>query len=198
MNIRWFALAAVSLALGMPQGAGFAQTKRQELAAAQTPPQLGMEIVEENASSLSGPQKLDRSQKRIGTMRGILEQASQMLERARKDEKDVLKVNCINEKLAPIKGFLKVSEQSYVSLTEAVTQSDNEASTHHYTLIAIANQKVQALGEESRVCVGEVVRFAESTQLDVNIDPDMSDDQPGFRDDDDLLVERLPEMTPWK
>ena len=43
------------------------------------------------------------------------------LEEAR-SEKDVLKLNCVNEKLTQIKGLLRVVQQSDVSLQEAVAK----------------------------------------------------------------------------
>ena len=54
-------------------------------------------------------------------MREILSRVLKHLEEAR-EERDVIKLNCVNEKLTAIKGLLKISEQADVSMQEALAR----------------------------------------------------------------------------
>lgn len=167
-----------------------------------TPPStLAVEIasLEKEVASLSGAEKVEKATEKVGEMKTILTSTNELLEKVRSEEQDILKLNCINEKLAAIKGFLKVSEQSHDSLKQAVTANDKQAENHHYTLVAIAGQKVGVLGEEALVCAGEVLRFAEDTVVERTIDPNVALVDPILIDDNeyhfDQLMERLPELT---
>ena len=155
-----------------------------------------LSLIDEDVSALTGEQKLERAATRIDEMRDTLTSISGLLETVRDQERDILKVNCVNEKLAAIKGFVKVSEQSYVNLQAAVNQDDTEAAEHHYTLVAVAQQKVQALAEEARLCTGEEQRFAGTT--DVEVTPPENGDEEVDGPEDDILVEDLPELSPYQ
>lgn len=199
MKIRWISFVAVTLTLALVGGLVAAQqgTTLNEQAIREFNGRNSGSLIDEDIDSLSGTQRMERTQSKIATMKSTLELTDQLLGRARSQERDILKINCVNEKLAAIKGFVKVSEQSYVSLSDAVSRADEEASKHHYTLISIAGQKVSGLGEEARVCAGEEVRYAEDTLLDVTIDPDIIPEDESFLGDDPLVLEGLPKFSPY-
>lgn len=158
--------------------------------------------VEQEARNLTKAQKLNATQKRIEEMKEVLDGTNELLTKVRKSEPDILKINCINEKLAAIKGFLKVSEESYTNLRDATSSGDEEAAVHHYTLVAVAGQKVNDLGEEAQTCVGEVQMFADQTAVERREDPGIADidvitiDDDEF--DDEFVTETLPELTPFQ
>lgn len=165
------------------------------------PTTLASEIanLEEEVASLNGPEKLERAAEKVEQMKSTLGSTNALLEKVRTEEQDILKLNCINEKVAAMKGFLKVSEQSQESLKLAVSAKDTQAEKHHYTLVAIAGEKVGTLGEQAMVCAGEVLRFAEDTVVDRTIDPNIANVDPILIDDNqydfDLMLDRLPELT---
>jgi hypothetical protein len=165
-------------------------------------PVTELEALDSDIEKLSGTQKLERARKKIRYMRGVLQETQALLKKTREEEPDIIKLTCINEKLAAIKGFVKVSEQSYQHLEDALSPADVEAQRHHYTLISIAAQKVKTLGEEARVCVGEVLRYSKDSTLVVTIDEDVADPEFILADDDaydfEYAVERLPELTPYQ
>lgn len=155
-----------------------------------------MELIDEDVEGLSGQEKLDRGQKKIAEMKKSLNRTNSMLSKVRKEEKDLLKVNCINKKLAAIKGFIKVSEQSYANLKTAVQENDAEGANHHYTLVAIAHRKVRTLSEEALLCTGEEERYVGETDMDVET-PDTADsvDETG---QDETQLEDLPELSAFR
>lgn len=201
MKRHWITYIIVASAIGLGTGISLAQNTPNGRVVGQVIGDFNDRnasgLFEEDTEVLTGTEMLERSQKSIASMKATLEGTTGMLDRARTDERDIVKVNCLNEKLASIKGFLKVSEQSYVSLSDSVARSDDEASKHHYRLIAIAGHRVMGLGEEARVCSGEDMRFAEDTLLDTVIDPSIGSPEEVFLGEDDLVLERLPKISPY-
>jgi hypothetical protein len=200
MKRPWITYIFVASAIGLGTGIALAQSPNGRVVG-----QVIGDFNDRNASGLfaddtevlTGPEMMERSQKAIAGMNATLAETTAMWERARTGERDLVKVNCLNEKLAAIKGFLKVSEQSYVTLSDSVARRDDEASKHHYRLIAIAGQRVDVLGEEGRVCSGDEMRFAGDTLLETVVDPSISSPEEAFLGEDDLVLERLTKMSPY-
>lgn len=157
----------------------------------------GNGILDEDIEALTAAQMIQRGRDKLDGMQVTLEGTGELLDRARGQERDILKINCINENLASIKGFVNVAEQSYESLQTSAEADDEEATRHHYTLISIAGQRVTSLGEQARVCAGEELRYAEDASLEVTIDPNIGDPDKGFIDDDSIL-DRPAKVSPFK
>jgi hypothetical protein len=201
MNKHWMTSLFLVGALGLGAGYGVAQQSPSQRVVGQVIADFndrqGPHLLDEDIETLTGPEMLQRSQRTIQSMRQVHDGTVETLERARNQERDIVKVNCLNEKLASIKGFLKVSEQSQASLGDAVDRGDDEASQHHYRLIAIAGHRVKGLAEEARVCAGEELRYADDTLLETVIDPAMGNVDEGFFGEDNLVLERLPKISPY-
>ncbi len=127
----------------------------------------------ENAN-IPDSEKVRISSQSIGQMRVSLRDALGKLEEAR-STKDVVKLNCVNEKLTRIKGLLRISEQSDVQLQESVAKKETDSSKQEFIKISIAGQKVEQLHAEIEQCIGQLA----------------------FRTDENLSVElELPEYLP--
>ncbi|MGM0557304.1 MAG: hypothetical protein ACQEVA_13050 [Myxococcota bacterium] len=192
--------ATILLALLLAGGGVLAQSGGTGAEQAEQPesPEVNVEdsfdLIDEDVESLSGEQKLERGQKKIEDMKKVLNRTQTILTEVRKKEKDILKVNCINEKLAAIKGFIKVSEQSYASLKTAVSEDDSEGENHHYKLVAVAHQKVRTLGEEALLCTGEEERYVGESDIEVEVPPTAPPvDDPEV---DENVIDDLPELSP--
>ena len=127
----WLAVAA-SLWLAMP-------ARAQEPAPATSP---GLKI--ESTEQVPDKRKLSEATQVLARLQGILKDVLKSLEEARA-EKDVLKLNCVNEKLTQIKGLLRVVEQSDIALQEAVAKGDEESAQHEYAKITIARERAEQL-----------------------------------------------------
>lgn len=156
-----------------------------------------LSLIDENVANMSEKQMVDRATGKIGKMRKTLTSVTELLSTVRENERDILKVNCINEKHAAIKGFVKVSEQSYIGLENAVKAGDREESEHNYKLVSLAHQRVQSLAEEARLCTGEERRFAGKGDLQV-VQPNNGKEEVDGADEGDILTEDLPELTPYQ
>ena len=118
------------------------------------------------ADALSDADKTKRAAEAIASMRTSLRQVSARVEDAR-NEKDVVKLNCVNEKLAQIKGLLRVAEQSELALKDAVANKDPVASAE-FAKISIAKSKVDGLGSDAQQCIGQLAYIVdEKTTVEV-------------------------------
>ncbi|WP_257454276.1 hypothetical protein [Archangium lipolyticum] len=122
----------------------------------------------EKASDVPAPDKLKRSTQALTGMRDVLRDVLGKLEEARR-AKDVVKLNCVNEKLTQIKGLLRISEQSDVALQEAVARQETSSSEHEYTKVMIAQQKVTQLRGEAEECIGQLA-FRTDENLSVEVE----------------------------
>jgi hypothetical protein len=90
----------------------------------------------------------------ILAMRASVRQVTAKAEDAR-NEKDVVKLNCVNEKLVQMKGMLKVAEQSEAALKEGVATTEQLASAE-FAKIGIARSKIDGLGSDAQSCIGQL------------------------------------------
>jgi hypothetical protein len=95
-----------------------------------------------------------RAAEAILAMRASLRQVTSKAEDAR-NEKDVVKLNCVNEKLVQMKGLLKVAEQSEAALKEAIATNEQLAGAE-FAKIGIARSKVDGLGNDAQSCIGQL------------------------------------------
>jgi hypothetical protein len=137
-------------------------------AAAKPPPP---EVVEQ----VPDAEKPAKSQEHIGRMKEILSKVLKHLEEAR-DEKDIVKLNCVNEKLTNVKGLLKISEDGDVKMQEALARRNPEEAAHEYEKIAIARSKCEQLFAESEACVGELAVYAGDTTVELVVEGEPPED----------------------
>lgn len=146
--------------------AAFAGPTRVAIAQAPTAPEAS------DASKVRDPEKVRVSGEAVGKMRGSLKEVLGKLEEAR-SSKDVVKLNCVNEKLTQIKGLLRISEQSDVQLQEAVARKETATAEHEYTKVTIARSKVEQLRAEAEECIGQLAfRTDENLSIEVDV-PDL-------------------------
>ncbi|WP_232293336.1 hypothetical protein [Stigmatella aurantiaca] len=153
-----------SLAVLLVTGAALAQSPLPPGALPPAPPRASPE----KASEVPDPEKLQRSAQALGVMRGVLSEVQVKLTEAR-STKDMVKVNCVNEKLTQTKGLLRISEQADVALQEAVARRDSTSSEHEYTKVMIARQKVSQLSAETEECIGQL-QFRTDENLSVEVE----------------------------
>jgi hypothetical protein len=123
-------------------------------------------------TGLSGPEMLDRADRDVVRMKQVLKQVLGRVEEAR-GEKDIVKLNCVNEKLTQIKGLLKVAEQADISLQEAVARKD-EGADADFAKVGIARGKVDQLRVEAEECIGQLAYVVdERTQVEVEVPKDL-------------------------
>jgi hypothetical protein len=132
----------------------------------------------EKASDIPDKEKISRSNAAVSRMRSVLSEVLGRLEEARAT-KDVVKLNCVNEKLTQVKGLLRISEQSDVALQEAVGRKDTTAAEHEYSKVTIAKNKVEQLRNESEQCIGQLAfRTDENLTVEVEVPSGLPTEDP--------------------
>lgn len=150
----------------------------------------------EKASDVADPEKLRRSVDALGRMRNVLKEVLGKLEEAR-NTKDVVKLNCVNEKLTQIKGLLRISEQSDVALQEAVAKKETSSGEHEFTKVMIARQKVDQLRAEAEECIGQLAfRTDENLTVEVEVPDDLPNLDPTRPQDPGVVISRPPPVSP--
>jgi hypothetical protein len=152
----------------------------------------------ERAGQLADSEKLELATGYLGEMKGVLTGVLALLKDARA-EKDVIKVNCVNEKLTNIKGLIRISEQADITLQEAIAKGERDTSTHEFHKISISHQKIKVLKTEAEQCVGELAFAVGKTTVEVEVDEDMVPSQdPTVIALPDTPVLRPPAASPYQ
>jgi hypothetical protein len=189
--MRTVGTLVVVLAAGVALAQGQAQTPAQPVA---PPPPAPTSF--EKASDVPAGEKLERSTQALGAMREVLREVLSKVEEARRT-KDVVKLNCANEKLTQIKGLLRISEQADVSLQEALSRKETATSDHEYTKVMLAQQKVGQLRAEAEQCIGQLAfRTDENLFVEVEEPENLPGGDPTRPPPPDDVVARPPPASP--
>ncbi len=96
----------------------------------------------------------------------------QRLRAVAKKAKDVVKLNCVNDKLLEIRALLNVIDVDRSRLESSVVAGDAAAA---YGDVVKNTGSVRGLKEEANACIGEDLTYAGDSDLDVD-GPDLPDD----------------------
>lgn len=134
------------------------------------------------------------TQKALQKQRHALSRALRQVQ-AGSRARDVVGLNCVNEKLTAIKGLLRASEQADVAMAEALARSDSVAANHAFQKVVLASQKSIELGGQSEGCLGAITEHQGDMSLEVEIQaPDGSSMSPSAQKEADFTSMR-PENT---
>ncbi len=97
----------------------------------------------------------------------------QTLQDQAKREKDIIRLNCVTDKLVQARVNVNIAEQSMATMQESIGRNDEGEQTHEFTRLTIVNQKVTVLGAEAENCIGEDLSFVGATRVDVEVDPNI-------------------------
>ena len=172
-----FRIAASWAALTLG-GYAFAQSATPDKIEKSDTAEAAAEAQNQIDANIPDPEKVKRSAEAVAKMRQALKDVIAKLEEAR-NTKDVVKLNCVNEKLTAIKGLLRISEIADVNLQEAVAKRESETATHEYTKVSIARGRVNQLRAEAEECIGQLAfRTDENLSVEVQVPEDLPTDDP--------------------
>lgn len=168
------------------------------LAAALVAPAVGARAQEEesvSAGDMTPRQHLQYSEETVDEIKSGVRKVLKMVEQAQRD-KDVLLLNCLNEKLAGLKALLRVAEQADTAVQEAYARENNDLAAHEFQKIVIARQQAQQLQVEADACVPEVGTSYAGTGRWSSTGPEEDEDESKY-DADPSGYERPPEASPF-
>ncbi len=156
----------------------FAQTpppgaQRAPAAGGPTAGPTDVDISVPRKSKLNAEDMMTQSRDYRARVQEILLRIQSLQEQARK-QKDIIRLNCLADKLVQAKVNLNIADQAMGSVQEAIGRKDEPGSVHEFTRITIVHQKAQVLGAEAEACVGEDLSFVGATKVEVTIDPNIT------------------------
>ena len=123
------------------------------------------------AAKLSLTDKKQRSDSMLSDMRKARLHALELLNEAR-SSKDIMRLNCVNEKLTQIKGLLKIGEKASLKMFEELAKAKREDKTlnFQYSTLAVAYQRTLVRRTEADKCVGEATVYSGETEVEVSVE----------------------------
>lgn len=152
----------------------------------------------DKATQISDSEKIQRANSFLAEMKQTLGHVLKLLKDAR-EEKDIIKINCINEKLTTIKGLIRISEQADMTLQEAVAKGERDSAAHEFHKISISHQKIRVLRSEAEQCVGELAFAVGKTSVEVEVDKDkVPEEDPTEVELPETPIVRPPAASPYQ
>src|SRR5215831_10064647 len=141
---RYARSAAVVLLLS---GSVYA-ARRVQTQAPGTPTLPDVDLTFRQQANLTPQEMLDQARKDMNAMQSALKRVVDLQELARR-QNDIIKLNCVNDKLVQVKAAITIGEPSMTDLHEAIARNDDGARIHAFTKVTVATQKVQVLMQEA-------------------------------------------------
>jgi hypothetical protein len=160
-------------------GSVFAQPAAKQTAVPAPAPAAGgeVDISVKQRPTLTPQDMLGQGKEYFTAMNQTLVHIQSLQETARR-QKDIIKLNCVTDKLVQAKVNINIAEQAMTSLQETIARNDEGGRTHEFTRLTIVNQKVLILGTEAENCIGEDLSFVGATRVDVEVDPNIPTTDP--------------------
>ncbi len=140
-------------------------------------PQVPLEVSSSRDVALTPEQMMSEVNSYFPQMDQGASSVRRQLSTAR-EQRDVVKVLCLNDKLTQINVAVRSAQDRGVSLRAAVTRSDKDRSRHEFTVLRVLRDRVRTLVSESNQCIGEEVGFVGESKVTANIDPNIPDIDP--------------------
>ena len=164
------------LALGFTMASGVVFAQDAPAPTPDTPAErpADLEVPMQTRANISAGDMMSKTAEYVHAMQTVLRRAVQLQQVARKF-KDVIKLNCVNDKLLQVKQLINIAESAHTNLQEAIEAKDDDGRYHEFSRITIVSQQVTVLGTEAENCVGDDLTFLGPTQVVVEA-PDEPED----------------------
>lgn len=172
----------VVLGLGLAVGVAGAQTPSQSNNNAETG--------QRRVANLSGPDQVREANAIVEEVQRIRRQVSDLLDTARQD-RDIIKINCLNDKLTQIDVTLRSAREHQELLSTAVSTSNDGQRNHEFTLMTIYRGRSTGLEVEARQCIGEGNgTFDQGSTVQVRVSNSITNQDTTLLESDTLAPER--------
>lgn len=88
-----------------------------------------------------------------------------------RDSRDIIKLNCVNDKMLLFKQVVNIAEEAQTDMAEAIAEGDESARTHSYNRVRLARERADKLRHGAERCIGAELAFIGPTQLEVDTPP---------------------------
>ena len=190
MRVKIERLLAAGLALSAVSIASAQSDQTASPAATEGDPNLAPspEVAAQRDVKLTPEEMVKEAEKHLARMDQGARNVRRQLSEARQ-ERDVVKVLCLNDKLNQIDVALSSATDRQKALQSVVNGNNPDRAKHEYTIIAVLRERVETLIAEANQCVGEELGYVGDTQVTVDIDDDIADTDPSEFPDDPFVSE---------
>ena len=123
-----------------------------------------------SGGNMSPREKQEFAQEAVQGLENTTNRVFRLIEEAQK-KKDVVLLNCLNDKLGALRGLLKVAGDSRLNLAEAAARENLDLQEHNFRKLYIAKQQALTVTSEADACVGQVgIVTAGQTRVVVSVD----------------------------
>ena len=120
--------------------------------------------------SMGSREKQDFAQAAVQELEATTNRILRLIEEAQK-KKDVVLLNCLNDKLGALRGLLKVAGDSRLNLAEAAARENLDLQEHNFRKLFIAKKQALTVTSEADACVGQVgIVTAGQTRVVVSVE----------------------------
>lgn len=167
LNLKWVLQSSGCLILAgtLSMGAAYAQNN----AAAPSQSITGQ-------SELTDREKLDFGREAVSRIQSGIDTVEKEADASRKD-RDILRLNCLNEKLTDLRALAKVTETAFAQMDTAISRAQDERADHEFQKIVIADRRAVDLTAEAQACTGEGVLQSAEGQTSVSVQTDITDEE---------------------
>jgi hypothetical protein len=130
------------------------------------------DIAVKQRSTLSAQDMVQQGNEYFRSMNETVKRIAALQDQSKR-QKDIIRLNCVTDKLVQSKVNMTIAEQAMAALQENIARADEGGRTHEFTRLTIVNQKVTVLGAEAENCIGEDLSFVGATRIDVEVDPNL-------------------------
>jgi hypothetical protein len=121
---------------------------------------------------LTDKEKAEDGLKQITEMKVALSAVVKLVSDARND-RDPLRLNCVNERKAQIESILKVAELALEDVKAALQERQSEAADHEYEKITLSRSKVDKIDAEQ--CIGSLAFYdSDKVERDFKVPGDLT------------------------
>jgi hypothetical protein len=121
------------------------------------------------------------------TVRSALEQA--------RAARDVVKTLCLNDKLNQIDVATRSGKDRATTLAAAVTGRDKDRARHEFMILQVLKDRVDQLVKEANQCIGEEAGFIGESQVSLQIDPNIPDNNTDQLGNDPEIISEPPVLA---
>lgn len=134
-----------------------------------------------------GRQSYERMEQALLQVRASLEQA--------RSARDVVKTLCLTDKVNQMQVAIRTAKDRVASLGAAVEASDPDRSRHEFMIVLVLRDRVDQLAKEANQCIGEEAGFIGQSELRLEIDPNIPDNNPDQLGADPGLIDIPPDLS---
>jgi len=150
--------------------------------------------IEKAGANLSGAQRVAWVDEQMAVVKGIYRRVQNMLDKARQ-EKDTIKITCLDDKLTQIHVNLRGVEERQAALEIAMNSGDGSTADQQFTILKIYISRIQGLMAEAESCIGDTDVVIGESETTVTIDEDITVEDPTEPPDVPIGVEQPPHAS---